>query len=198
MSSKIKDCDSCLGERNPKRKQASSENNEKKSKKRYFLRKYMNEKLWQDPEISQIKSFLTKHKNNLLPEQERMMREDLLQIVNPETNILHGGVATGYYFFVSKTPVHKSLKEYLNETTKSDYASVCFNIFVRYECQENEKLVTKVRHFFKEHKTRLSKSPYPCFDVIYKGIDYNAQDYRLYVNEELVPFYIGQERPPLI
>lgn len=170
----------------------------RKRSKRYFLRSYINDKLWNNASEIEIDTYLKENKDNLLPEQHRMIEQDLKQIIDPETNILHGGIATGYYFFICKTPIHEMLTPYLNENNENGYSSVCFNMFVRYECQENEKCVTKVRHFFKEHKSQQSKTPYTCFDKIFKGVDYNAQEYRLFVNEELEPFYIDRQRPPLI
>lgn len=309
-----------------------------KRKKRYFLRKYVNEKEWISIDINSINEYVETNKNTMYPEELQMIKVELIEILQNSRTILHGGDPQGYYFIITKVPKYEEFqfsddedgksnnpntvfseifKRPLNQTTntandvndddedtnddddnddkaetddpfrmnaaatvsqsndtekqkniimqqhlntqktifQSDTLNdnndmekdntdkeeekdngekvelknifnqkkitkeskkpdnnndeedekppsnlemmVTFNLFVKYfSIRENE---IKVRHFYKEHPLGTIVEDEKCFnDIGYKGIDYNAEDYRVFINEELEKYYLTDKRPPLI
>lgn len=306
-----------------------------KRKKRYFLRKYVNEKEWISIDINSINEYIETNKNTMYPEELQMIKVELIEILQNSRTILHGGDPQGYYFIITKVPKYEEFqfsddedgkpnnpntvfseifKRPLNQTTntanndndddedtndddnddkeeiddpfrmnaatdgqindtekqknkvmqqhlntqktifqtntlnndndmekdntdkeeedngekfelknvdnkkktmkeskQNDNTNddnneknttnlemmVTFNLFVKYfSIRENE---IKVRHFYKEHYLGTVVEDEKCFnDIGYKGIDYNAEDYRVFINEELEKYYLTDKRPPLI
>ena len=103
----------------------------------------------------------------------------------------------------------KKRKIFVNETSKEkahankkiinkEPKGYTFNLFVKYESDKYGVMETFVRHFFKEQRYKEDYDDYSMIENFYKGTNYDKEEYRTLINTELEPFFLTDERPPLI